>query len=135
MKKIEQIIHIITRYKTLHYSQNKAEKELIRLLKFLSEEEKKLLKPQMLRKYNRERFDVEGGRERYSLAQIAGFTIFYISYLIYFCCWILIFENYERVLDQGIEICSKPEERKQFCLEQFKHLEIEIYSKPEERKQ
>jgi hypothetical protein len=96
MTNIEKIIDIITKKKGILYSQEKAEDDLIFLLKGLEESDKKQLKPKILklmRQYNRDMFRVEGADDKYRLASTAGFVL--LSYNEFKSHWGM---NFDRIL-------------------------------------
>ncbi|HFU77712.1 MAG TPA: hypothetical protein ENK68_04335, partial [Epsilonproteobacteria bacterium] len=91
----EQIIHIITRDKSIVYSQKKAEKELLSLLKKLNDSDKKSLKPiiiKLMRQYNKEMFNTNGSQEKYNLACMAGFIM--LNYTEYKSHWGVNYDNF-----------------------------------------
>ena len=93
----KEIIELITRKKTILYSQKKAEKELLALLQKITDDEKKSLKPEilkLLRKYNKESFSVDGAHDKYKLACTAGFTM--LNYSEYKSYWSI---DYDKILD------------------------------------
>jgi hypothetical protein len=78
MTNTEKIVDIITKNKSLLYPQKKAEKDLISLLKKLDDNDKKQLKPKILklmREYRKDMFRFEDVNDKYQLAAIAGFVM------------------------------------------------------------
>jgi hypothetical protein len=78
MTNTEKIVDIITKNKSLLYPQKKAEKDLISLLKQIDDNDKKQLKPKILklmREYRKDMFRLEDANDKYQLAAIAGFVM------------------------------------------------------------